>query len=110
MFGDRPDGDELTTVPIDRRVHTDMPESVLCKGIRLPEASRRRDEDLHLRIKAVYTEILHPLPETVRQNEGQKMMYRDNLYVLLPYTVQFEMTTVWPESCTMGCLNRVRIL
>ena len=95
MFGDRADGDELTTVLMDRRVHTETPESVICRGIRLPEPLKRRDEDLHLRIKAVYTEILNPLPETVRQNEGQKMMYRDNLYVLLPYTVQSQTTTVW---------------
>ena len=64
----------------------DAPESVACKGLVIPEGQRvKGDSELTVSVHAVYTELMQPLPETIKQPEEQKMMLRENLYAILPY-------------------------
>ena len=37
-------------------------------------------EDLKFRVKQVFTHILSPLPESIHQNDNQKMVFSSNVY------------------------------
>jgi oligosaccharyltransferase complex subunit alpha (ribophorin I) len=44
-----------------------------------------RDEEFDLKIEAIFTRVLKPLPESITQSDPQLVMYKDNHYWLSPY-------------------------
>lgn len=95
MLGDDPDGASLDVVAVDKTQGLEIPESVACHGLKFPEPLKPDgNKDVFIRMQAVFTEMMQPLPDSVAQEETQKMSYKDNLYVLVPYHVQRQQTRV----------------
>lgn len=74
-----------------------VPDGLICRGIKLPEDRKVESEEIEIYTTGVYFDVLHPLPEELRQHEVQKMHYRDTLVTLVPYPVEVQYTTVTPK-------------
>ena len=88
------DGAVLRVVEIGKSDGIEIPDSIVCQGLQFPEPLKPSAENVVIQMQAVYTEFMQPLPDSITQDEWQKMSFKDNLYAIVPYTVQKQQTNV----------------
>lgn len=85
----------LTITAFDRSGPTSVPEGIVCQSFELPSQINLDDsKEAVIQYQIVYSDLMQPLPKALNQKAEQKMSFKDNLYVLMPYEVQSQTTKV----------------
>eukprot|EP00210_Caulerpa_lentillifera_P000821 g794.t2 len=88
-------GRKLEVGPVTGELESQVPDGLICKGIKLPENKKEADsEEIAIYTSGVYIDVLNPMPEEIKQHEVQKMLYRDTLVAMVPYPAEVQFTTV----------------
>ncbi|KAK9814530.1 hypothetical protein WJX72_007425 [[Myrmecia] bisecta] len=85
--------DDAPALKVAPATETGAPANVTCSKATLPQPLKA-GASVDLEVYAVFTKLQTPYPASITQQDPQRVLYHDNIYVLSPYQIAKQTTKV----------------